>query len=1146
MFSRSSSHRGRLLPIRAGFLTGVLFSIATVAAVAAPVSFEIPAQPAPLALGAFSRQSGAQVTFNQDELKSVTTNAVVGSFEPKDALVQLLKGTGYRATQRSSAWFVVTLAPSAAATSSVRGHLVATDGQRVENLSARLSESGQTALVSGDGDFVFSEVRPGTYTIVVTAPGYQPLHITQVVVRSGSDVVLGRQRLRRISATDEVTKMAPYVVEADIVAEMDPFEVTAGRTQPFSTPNVDLPRTVNDAQAYYMFDARDIDRAGVVNLEQFIKRNLPMQTAANSADQGFFVGGNRGYVNLRGLGSNQTLVLLNGRRASGGNLALNGGADGLNVNIVPLGAIDRVEVLPASASAIYGAGAVGGVINIVLKRNFSGGEMKATWQNPDDTDAPIRKLDLNYGFSLEGGRTQVMLAGGFSDQKLLQARDRAELMSGYAWRIRQNLIAATGNPAQAWLGATPTIINSPSTINLTLKPAYGGGSIGSPITFIPYGITAGTPTATLGAALRANAGQVNSDLPDTRQLVNGLRSDIGTASKLTTFMATIRREMTPWLEFNGEFWFTGDKNNRNMVTPPPLSVSAAAPSNPFTTTVSVTLPYAGEFPVFSDNVSRRATAGLLLKLPFDWTAQADYTRTDSSNSFSATGTLFSFNDIIADLNSGNLNPFVDSTLAAPDLSRYSSTQTWTGKGTLNDVALRLAGPVGRLPAGAPSLALGLQRRQDGFSDGVSSFTYVHFPNRSIQSLALGKKSVVRSAYVETRIPVIGRENRLLLARELDLQLAWRLEDFAVGTGTTSIPLLPVPTTPPTIRANEAVYKSSNPTAGLTWRPIGDLMFRTSYSKGFVPPTYPQLAAPVQATNPTTVGDPQRGGIRTSVFTASGGNPDLRPELSDTISAGVVFEPEAGLLKGLRLGVDYVYIEKEDNISTLSAQLMVDNEANFPGRVTRGAVPPGDPFGVGPITLVNTSPVNLLRAFDENVDVSLRWRKSTTNLGNFDFNALATFGLGFVRKTAINTAAIDTLGYNNFPLEFTGNATLVWDFHRFSAGWTTRYIPRLHVLGPPVSTSLTFRQGQGADWVPSQTYHDVFLSYRFPLVVHAADSGWSRLRPSRLLNGLEVQLAVYNVFRHKPPLDNSTQGSYVYSTYGDIRLRDIRISIKKPL
>ncbi len=1131
------------LRLRLGLTAIILFSTGFLA-VAAPVRFKIPAQPAPAALMEFSSQAQAEVVYSADDLKSVRANEVMGEYEPEEALGMLLRDTGYTARRNSGGKFVVTRA--AIITGSVRGTLVGADGRPLDGVAVRVHETLQSTFTDRRGEFIFGEVAAGNHTLFATATGYQPLHITQVRVRGGRDLIVGRQAMRRLNPADGATNMEPFIVEAEGIMEMDPFEVTDQKVRPFSSPNVDIPRTINDAQPYYIFESRDIDRAGVVNVEQFIKRTLPMQTSGTSGDQGFFIGGIPGSVDLRGLGNNQTLVLLNGRRSSAGNLAVNGARPNFDFNAIPLAAIDRIEVLPTTASAIYGASAVGGVINIVLKRKYVGGEIKATYQNPDDTNAPMRKIDWSHGLTLEGGRTQIMLSAGYSDQKLLQTQDRRFMMTDYAWQIRQNTIAATGNVAQSWLGATPNIINSIATANLTLKPAYGGGSIGSPITFIPYGITPSTPLAAVGAALRANAGQVNADLPDTRQTRNGLRSDIGTAPRQTSFMATVRREMTPWMEFNGEFMYTGVKAMRNMLSITGQLIPAAAIWNPFTTAVQISVPIPGDGTVDSNNVTRRITTGLIVKLPLDWTAQTDFTWTQADNAYNATVGL-SMADITAALISGTLNPFLDSTQYPYNLDSYLGYNRWSGRGTMNDLTLRLAGPVWELPGGKPQVAIGLERRQDGYKNGHLYFNYPNYPARDAHTLALGKNSITKSAYVEANIPILGDSGSMPFVRDVNLQLAWRIEDFNVRTGTSTIVLVPAPATPPTIVSNKATYKSSNPTIGLTWRPVPSLMVRTSYSEGFVPPTYSNLAAPLPSAFTTMVSDQRRGGAATSISTISGGNPDLNPETSESTGVGLVFEPQSGWFKGLRIGADYNFIDKQNNIASLSPQVMVDNEAVFPDRIIRDAAVPGDPFGVGRITAVNTSPVNLLRAFNEAVDVSVKFRKGTNRWGSFDFNALGTFGLKNARKTVINTPFVDYVGYPGYPLKFTGNATVMWDYRRWNVGWSMRYIPKLHVFGPPISNSLTFRQGQGAEWVPDQTYHDIFGSYRFPLRARVdGEDGRPMKRgfANRLLSGLEVQLAIYNVFRKIPPLDTSTFSSYGYSTYGDIRLRDIRISIKK--
>jgi len=1123
----------------AGFLTFASFLGA------APVKFEIPAQAAPAALMAFAKQARTEVVFSADDLANVRANEVVGEMEPEEAIGRLLKDTGFSFWRNAGGKFVVAR-PTAAATASVRGVLFSSEGGPASRVNVRLGESGAPVVTDRSGKFLFSQVAPGNYTLIASAEGYQTLHVTDVSVRSSSDVVLGQQIIHRLEA-NSVTQMEPFVVAGEVVAEMAPFEVTGERMHAFASRNVDLPRTVNDAQAYYMFDARDIDRAGMANLEGFLARSLPMQTASARGEQGVFVGGVRATTNLRGLGSTQTLILVNGRRSAASNLGNN---SPFNLNTIPLGAIDRVEVLPSSASAIYGASAVGGVINVVLKRNYSGGELKATYQTPFDTDAPIRKLDVTYGFSFEGGRSSLMLSAGYSDQSLLQVRDRQDIMTGYTLRARQNFIDATGNPASApaWVGATPNIVRS-GNVALVLKPAYGGTSLGSAITYIPYGITAATSPSALGAALVANAGKANLDPAETVQVPFGLQADLGSAPTLRAFMATFRREMTPNLEFNAEFNYSGDYSRRNSTLYSTLSVPANAPTNPFTSAVTLNLPMLGFNPTTTSSISRRITVGAIARLPHDWIAQADYTWSASDAAYTDGG-YYANAPLTADILSGALNPFVDTKLTPVDLSRYMGSQNWRGDPNVtNDVALRLTGPLPELPMGTPDLTIGLERRQEGNGQGLYFQDFPSFPSENNSALTLPKNSVTESAYVETKIPLVGKNGLAPFIRDINLQAAWRLENFEVATGTREVTLTPVPATPPVITGNRANFRSSNLTTGITWRPVKSLLLRASIAQGFVPPFQTQLVAPTLSTFTTQVSDPRRGGAATQVFTLSGGNPSLLPETSETTAVGAVFEPVEGVLKGLRLAVDYNFIDKRNNIASLSTQVMVDNETSYPDRITRGPVPAGDPFGVGPITQVNVSPVNLLRAYYESVDVNVRYRKSTANYGNFDFSALGTFGLQTARKTVINTPFLDFAGYVNYPLSFTGNGSLYWDYGRYSVGWNTRYIPRVHALGPPVSTALAGRQRLGGEWVASQVYHDLSFSYRFPFAGHSSSREGSRTFKtfaSGLLNGVELQLAVYNLFNTYPAFDPSNSSLTPFSTYGDIRLREFRISIKKPL
>src|SRR5262249_39262008 len=144
------------------------------------------------------------------------------------------------------------------------------------------------------------------------------------------------------------------------------------------------------------------------------------------------------------------------------------------------------------------------------------------------------------------------------------------------------------------------------------------------------------------------------------------------------------------------------------------------------------------------------------------------------------------------------------------------------------------------------------------------------------------------------------------------------------------------------------------TVGLKYQPLQELTFRVSRATAFLPPTSEQLLK-----NPytdferfgtlTPVIDP-RTGLPADVDTQGGGNPDVRPENSRSLNAGLIWEPRGRFLNGLRLDVEYYNIEQFNVIRGLDTQAVLDNESTYPDRVTRD--------GSGAITLVDVSSLNL--------------------------------------------------------------------------------------------------------------------------------------------------------------------------------------------
>jgi iron complex outermembrane receptor protein len=276
--------------------------------------------------------------------------------------------------------------------------------------------------------------------------------------------------------------------------------------------NVDVKRTEDDVQPYTIFDSQTLEQSGATDVEEFLKQRLTMNTSFQTNSQvyaGF--NGNTSSINLRGLGANETLVLVDGRRSAGVfTISGVGGLGQPDINGIPLSAIERIEVLPSSASAIYGGAAVGGVVNIILKKNFNGGDIAAKYENVTQGSAPLRTISGTYGFSLEGDTTHVMLSGHLSDGEPLTLGDRLALLQRGMSTIQRNVPGYFYAPGNPFPGASPNIssvdnviVPVPAGTPGAFTPATGGYSIGDfgttnadpdiLIEFTPLTLKNGTP-----------------------------------------------------------------------------------------------------------------------------------------------------------------------------------------------------------------------------------------------------------------------------------------------------------------------------------------------------------------------------------------------------------------------------------------------------------------------------------------------------------------------------------------------------------------------------------------------------------------------------------------------------------------------------
>ena len=1147
---------GSLIRVLLVLVTGSLSLAALTPASASLVKFDIPAQPAADALVVFSKQSGMDVLYSYKDLQAVRSQAVKGDYEPDQALLLLLKDTGF-STTRDSGKFVV--AKAKALTGAIRGSLTLPNGAPAVGILVAVRETAQSTGTDAAGQFFFNSVAPGTYVLVAQAEGYQPLHITDVVVKAGSELALSKESLHKGA---EVTNLEPYVVHAEALTQFDPYEVTGIKQKLFAGANVDLPRTINDVQAYTIFDAKVIEQSGATNIEDFLKQRLTMNATGltNGQVSGANPLGNISSINLRGLGADKTLILVDGRRQAGVTV----GTDTYqpDLNGIPLSAIDRIEVLPSSASGIYGGSAIGGVINIILKKNYVGGEIRATYDNTFDTDSPIRTLSASYGFSLEGGKTHVMLNASWSDAQPFLLQDRREIFDQNQASILRNsgnsVFTSTSVP---FLGAVPNITNDIGhrahgvfTPNkLVLKPEFGGTVLAGGITHVSAGTSATDSAASVAAGLVANAGSWNEELPASTQSPTGLLRPFGSTPTSKSFQASVNRQMLPKLEVFADFSYNENKT-KSVYNPFNVSytLDPDSPINPFTTYVDVSVPDATTVPVVTKSVNRGFTLGAIAQLPWGWTGELDYSRSENRYKFS-----YSFADsdaIDADTLSGAFNPLVDSLLHPVNFAKYLVPQSYSGSSTLDDFALRGSGPLGSLPWGTPTLTIGVEHRIAKTPENVVTLTYPISTDNSNLTTYFARQSTTDSAYGEMTIPLV-KQDWLPLVHTLELQLSGRSERFKVDTGTPYSVYYPsfdeLDYAAPTLNGqpfhSKASYTSTNGTAGLKYQPVPELTLRASLATAFLPPTPAQLIAnPVPDLFPSYITDPTTGATY-AVGTLSGGNPNLKPESSKSFNVGVIWEPRWKPLQGLRFNAEYYRIEQHDAISSLPAQTIVDLEGTYPGRVTRDST--------GTITQVDTTLLNLYKRDTEGWDLSVDFTLKT-GIGTFNLTAAESIILHLKNQYSSTLPESDAVNFPNEQgaVKYKSNATLTWERQNWTAGWTARYFSsykQYGAAGGPRSTESlagaqdpTYIRAQGSDTIPSQTYHDLFVSYAFGPRKSTSGSELSTLS-SKLLSGLSVQLGVRNIFNKTPPFDYYYYiSNYYESPYGDLRLRTYWLSVKK--
>jgi iron complex outermembrane recepter protein len=769
----------------------------------------------------------------------------------------------------------------------------------------------------------------------------------------------------------------------------------------------------------------DIERVGASTTEELVKQLSSLSsagsstTAANAAGYG---GGSIATVSLRGLGSARTLVLVNGRRVAvyGGGSAGNAGSS-VDVNSIPLSAIERVEVLKDGASAVYGSDAIAGVVNFILRKDFTGVEVSGSYGRTSDHFGGDRKVSVFGGIGrMDEDGWNLTASATLQKTDPIMGIDRP-----FARRLN---VAEQNDYTSSITFPANVVLNNRGTLGNPQLPNCGPYSLVS-----PFSSTRCTYDNSLFASLQPE-------------------------SQKASFMANGRLRLSGEAEAYFESGYTKNKITSNTQAVPLAYNAVTTATNPYAPAFQALIAqYPGMAAKYGTNIGRGgailiptspyyptafAAANGLTGLPLllNYRDVANGTRTtrdESENGRFVAGVrgtvagwdldsalLYSQSKVHSELlagyaqyskvlpifNSGVINPFGDTAdQAALDAMRAAEFRgtSYASKTSTTSIDVKGSREIWNLPAGAVGMALGAELRREKFNYDPS----VAIQTGDIAGLGgnafpvVGARNV-GSVYAEMSIPIL---------KKLDADVAVRYDNYQ-GVGHTV-----------------------NPKASLRWQPTSTVMLRSAVGKGFRAPSLTDLYTP-QATGITgngardyvrcpnlTTGAPRDCNFQFTTIT--GGNPDLKPEKSISLTAGILWEP----VKNASISLDAFRINLKDAIVVggLSSTYILanaDRTTQYAQFINRGAAD-GNAAGVGPIESVLQTNSNLFKTQVAGVDVDGMYRLRIGESNRLNLRLSGTYMSKYDVQGADGTytSSLDQ------ALNASGGVVLRWK-HNASATW----------------------------------------------------------------------------------------------------------------
>lgn len=785
---------------------------------------------------------------------------------------------------------------------------------------------------------------------------------------------------------------APIAAQDTSVAEEDTATEASGEAIVVTGSRIKQDPN-NSALPLTVITTEELAREGINNPEQFIAF---LSSNGNGADNlasntDVVTGAQRGFngastANLRGQGAGATLVLLNGRRVAAHGLS----GQAVDVNQIPFAAIERIEVLKDGASAIYGTDAIGGVINFITKKNFTGLNVTGFTDLTEDKGGNIFRVSGIAGYGdLDNDGFNVMAAISHSRYKPLRGsqRDFVDLFQydrGLSPETRGSPFAtivglgtgpntpggtlwtSTGTNGVAWTpGTAPFVIgsgqraDSVNVLNLPGGPGCDAVENMGAHDWEAWAIPSFRYACAWDSAKSAYLQQKQDTLTYLARAVFRL-GDHEIFAEVTGSDADADKVFS-------ELQLTPNTSTQNYAYRRIAGVNDATYDAVFNRLVAA-FPYleprrglpigyrwrcleCGPREISTATKTNRVALGIDGPVADGWDYRAGFSYA-SSESKSRLGSGYYYRDaLVSALNTGIINPFLfpgqSQSQAARDLIRSTSAEgvvLYGGKYTVKQLDASVSGSLFALPAGDVQIAAGIDYRKENYKFNGDERAanarpvILAAPFDDGNALA-GVSRTIKAAYAEILVPLFDG---------FELTGALRIDDYS-GYGSTT-----------------------NPKISFKYRPVDAVMFRGSYNTGFRIPSFNQLFTGLssQAYTGSLLVDPVT--CPSLIPTGSGpcaritnaqsinrGNPDLGPETAKQFSLGVVLQPT----NDISLSVDWWSIKRDGTILLPTLQQLLANYSFFEDRFIRNSA--------GVITAFDQAWSNAGTSKTEGIEIALR-------------------------------------------------------------------------------------------------------------------------------------------------------------------------------